>query len=139
MNESGFAAISAVAAVTAQRRRTRAEADRVVAEFERSGMERREFCAAHGLSVHTLDAWRRRSAKIRANGAMIPVELVEGRAAATAAMRGAARRYSVQQAHDTRDSHGAFRVQLAGGRRIEVDAGFDAAELKRLIAALEAA
>jgi len=113
---ASFAAVSGVAAVTAQRRRRRAEADRLVAEFERSGMERKESCASHGLSVHTLDAWRRRSAKIRADGAMIPVELVDGGAAT-----------------------GAFRVQLAGGRRIEVDAGFDAAELKRLIAALEAA
>lgn len=52
----------------------------------------------------------------------MPVELVDGRGV------GAARGV---------DSGGAFRVLLGGGRRVEVDAGFDAAELKRLITALE--
>ena len=40
-------------------RRSRAEIERLVSEFEQSGLGRKEFSAAHGLSVHTLDAWRR--------------------------------------------------------------------------------
>ena len=45
------------------RRRSRAEADRLVSEFGQSGLGRKEFSAAHGLSVHTLDAWRKRVAQ----------------------------------------------------------------------------
>src|SRR5271157_1732317 len=114
------------AAVTGRHRRSRAEADRLVTEFERSGMGRKAFCLAHGVSLHTLDYYRRQRGKSgsRAAGSILPVELVDGRTAVAAAPM---------------DSRGAFRVVLGGGRRIEVDAGFDAAELKRLIAALEAA
>ena len=43
-------------------RRKRAEADAIVEAFERSGQSRREFCAATGLSPHTLDYYRRRRA-----------------------------------------------------------------------------
>ena len=38
-------------------RRSRAEVERVVSEYKQSGLGRKEFCAAHGLSMHTLDAW----------------------------------------------------------------------------------
>jgi hypothetical protein len=37
------------------------------------------------------------------------------------------------------DRSGQFRVVLADGLRIEIDPGFDAAELRRLIAALDSA
>jgi hypothetical protein len=112
--------------VSVRRRRSRAEADRLVVEFERSGMGRKAFCVAHGVSLHTLDYYRRQRCKSgsRAAGSILPVELVDGRAAAAAAPM---------------DSRSAFRVQLACGRRIEVDTGLDATELIRLIAALEAA
>ena len=88
-------------------------------------MKRRAFFLAHGVSLHALDYYRQQRCKSgsRASGPILPVELVDGRAAVAAAPL---------------DSHGAFRILLTGGRRIEVDAGFDAAELKRLIAALEA-
>lgn len=33
---------------------------RRIAACERSGMSRRSWCAAHGVSVNTLDYWRRR-------------------------------------------------------------------------------
>ncbi len=42
------------------RRRSRADAERLVAQFERSGLGRRVFCAARSISVNTLDYWRRR-------------------------------------------------------------------------------
>ena len=35
------------------------------------------------------------------------------------------------------ERHGQFRIVLADGLRVEVDPGFDAAELRRLIAALD--
>ena len=101
------------------RRRSRAEADRLVSEFERSGLRRKEFCAARGLAVHTLDAWRRRVAQSQADEKIVPVEIVadRGRPASEA-------------------WNGQFRIVLAAGLRIEVEPGFDAAELRRLIAAL---
>src|SRR5438309_2179842 len=40
--------------------RSRAEVDRLVAEFEASGLTRQEFCTKHGLSLVTLDRYRKR-------------------------------------------------------------------------------
>lgn len=108
------------------RRRSRAEAEGVVSEFERSGLRRKEFCAAHGLSVHTLDAWRRRRAQSGSDEEIVPVEIVADRAA----------RGDSTQAGSVGRS-GQFRVVLAQGIAIEVEPGFDAAELRRLIAALD--
>ena len=105
--------------VRLSRRRNRAEADRLVFEFERSGMRRKEFCAAHGLAVHTLDAWRRRRAQDGRGERIVPVEIVEDRG------RPASEAWN-----------GQFRIVLAEGLRIEIERGFDAAELRRLIAAL---
>ena len=59
------------------RRRSRAEGQRPISEFERSGLRRKEFCAAHGLSMHTLDAWRRRIAGSGSDEKIVPVEIVE--------------------------------------------------------------
>jgi hypothetical protein len=57
---------------------------------------------------------------------MVPVEIVETRGARTGSMRAG----SMVQS-------GPFRVVLADGLRVEVEAGFDAAELRRLLAALD--
>lgn len=108
------------------RRRSRAEADRLVSEFAQSGLGRKEFSAAHGLSVHTLDAWRKRVTQSGAPAKIVPVEIVADRAVPISSMRTA-----------NKKSSGQFRVVLAQGLRIEVDPGFDAAELRRLIAALD--
>ena len=59
------------------RRRSRAEVERLVSEFEQSGLGRKEFSVAHGLSVHTLDAWRRRMALSGSREEIVPVEIVE--------------------------------------------------------------
>jgi hypothetical protein len=74
--------------------------------------------------VHTLDAWRRRVAGSRDE--IVPVEIVEG----SAARQGSVRAVSMEQRTQ-------FRVVLAHGLAIEVEQGFDAAELRRLIAALD--
>jgi len=108
------------------RRRSRAEAERLVSEFEQSGLKRKEFCAARGLSVHTLDAWRKRIAQSGSQEEIVPVEIVEDRRASMGAMpAGSATR------------NGQFRVVLDRGLRIEVEPGFDAGALRRLIAALD--
>lgn len=112
--------------VAVLRRRSRAEAERLVSEFEQSGLRRKEFCAAHGLSVHTLDVWRRRIAQSGCGEKLVPVEIVaDGAASVGPLVAGSMAR------------NGQFRVVLPQGLRIEIDPGFDASELRRLIAALE--
>jgi hypothetical protein len=82
------------------------------------------------LSVHTLDAWRRRVAQPESHDKLheeiVPVEIVAERAAAIDSMRTASMK-----------SSGQFRVMLACGLRIEVEPDFNAMELRRLIAALD--
>ncbi|MGD0942137.1 MAG: hypothetical protein ABR905_20785 [Terracidiphilus sp.] len=107
------------------RRRSEAEAERLVAEFERSGLSRKEFSAAHGLSVHTLDAWRTRVKRLRGAERIVPVELVEGGDWGREVTFSRAKRQG-----------GQLRVVLPQGLRIEVETGFDAAELRRLVVAL---
>jgi hypothetical protein len=109
-----------------RRRRSQAEGTRLVSEFKQSGLGRKEFCAARGLNVHTLDAWRKRVEQSECREEIVPVEIVErsaghrdSRPAASAAL------------------NGQFRVVLADGLRIEVEAGFDASELRRLVKALD--
>ena len=110
--------------VTGKRRRNWADVARLVCEFEQSGLGRKEFSAAHGLSVHTLDAWRRRVAG--SQDEIVPVEIVE----VSATRQGPMRAGSMERS-------GQFRVVLAHGLGIEVEQGFDAGELRRLIAALD--
>ena len=109
-----------------KRRLNRAEAERLVSEFEQSGLRRKEFCEAHGLNVFTLDAWRKRIAQSKTEQKIVPVEIVEDDAVLRSARQTASTGWS-----------GQFRIVLSRGLRIEVEAGFDAAELRRLVAALD--
>ena len=113
-------------AVTGFRRRSRAEAARLISEFEQNELRRREFCVVYGLSEHTLDAWRKRIALCESEKKIVPVEIVEDRRAATNSRPTA-----------STAPNGQFRVVLAGGLRVEVESGFDAFELRRLIVALD--
>ena len=106
-------------------RRSRSEADRLVLEFERSGMTRTAFCRTHGVSAHTLDYYRRmRRGKMDATARLVPVELVAGCGGESPA---------AGPSH-----HARLRVELRNGRQIVVEEGFSAALLKSVVAALEA-
>jgi transposase-like protein len=110
-----------------RRRRSREEAERLVWEYERSGMTRGAFCRQHGLSVATLDKYRQRC---RPNGPadadavrprrssvrLVAVDLVD-RVAVSSGLSGEATLF----------------VELDGGRRIGVAAGFNAATSRPLI------
>jgi hypothetical protein len=111
-----------------RRRRSRAEVAELVAAFERSGLNQREYCRQHRLSFSTL----KRYSKGKVDGSrglslqgrcstpavsLIPVEVVD--------------RAVVQEASQT-----ALYVELSGGLRIGVGAGFDAVTLRRLMVAL---
>jgi hypothetical protein len=113
-------------AVVGRRRRSPAEAEALVAEFEASGLLREAFCRQRGLAVGTLDKYRRRVHKGQQSGggSMLPVEVV----------------WSNGQ-NPSRDGarDGVLVVELRGGRRIEVRRGFDAGTLERLLTILDRA
>jgi transposase-like protein len=106
----------------APRRRSREEADRLVVEYEQSGLTRRAFCLQHGLSPASLDNYRKRhgggaaekpagASAIASSVTFVPVELVE---------RSSPHR---QKANDG----ASLYIELVSGRRIGVTTGFDAA------------
>ncbi len=48
-------------AIPVRRRRSRAEAEQLAAEYEASGLSRTEFCRKHAVSLSTLNRhWKRR-------------------------------------------------------------------------------
>jgi hypothetical protein len=105
-----------------RRRRNRAEADALVAEFATSGLKREAFCQQRGMAVGTLDKYRRRAQAGRRSGAMLPVEVVWSTAQKPTSDTG-------------RDC--VLVVELRCGRRIEVSRGFDGETLKRLLTVLD--
>ena len=113
--------------LSAPKRRTRAEVQKLVAGFVSSGMRRSEFCQSRGLSFSTLDRhlkkrlWKRRRKPICSAGRLVPVEL--------------AARKSPKQHEPTC----GLAVMLPGGRRIEVYPDFDTNTFERLVGALERA
>ena len=103
--------------VEVQRRRSRAEAERLVAEYEASGVSQVEFCRKQGLSLATLARYRKRHVQ----GSPVP------------GSRWLA--VEVSGAGPARES--GLAVALPGGRRIEIWRGFDARTLAQLLGVLE--
>ena len=104
-------------AVVKRRSWSQAEAESLVQDFEQSGLSRKAFSSARGVALHTLDYYRARYRTRRAATAaeeLLPVDLI-----------------------GTPSVSGGLRVELANGRRIIVEAGFDVSVLKQLVAALE--
>ena len=103
-----------------RRHRNRAEADRIAAEYEASGLSQAEFCEQRDLPLKTLARYLARFRKRSAEGEhstpqrFVAVEVASPR------------------------SGGELTVLLAGGLRIEVKRGFDILTLRQLVAALEA-
>lgn len=110
-------------ALKIKRRRTRAEIEQLVAEYEASGVGRTAFCRQKGLSLSTLSRYRRRQEQTAGEGA-------EGKRWLAVEVTG-----SAAGAGDERSS--GLAVVLLGGRRIEVGRGFDGDTLKRLLAVVE--
>lgn len=107
----------------ARRRRSRAEAEQLVAEFEASGLSRTEFCRSRRLSLATLARYLKRlqegGAGSASSGRWIAVELAD----AGSGRGGGA------------DS--GLSIALAAGRRIEIGRGFDGQTLVTLLSVLE--
>lgn len=110
-------------AVKIKRRRSRAEIQQLVAEYEASGVGRTTFCQQRGLSLSTLARYRRRQQQ--AGG-----EAAEGNRWLAVEVSGSAAVAGGERAS-------GVAVVLPDGRRIEVGRGFDADTLKRLLAVVE--
>ena len=105
--------------VEVQRRRSRAEAEKVASEYEGSGLSRVEFCRKHGLSLATLARYRKRQAQ----GGAAP-----GNRWVTVEVSGASA---------TLERSSGLAVVLPDGRRIEIGRGFDSRTLVLLLGVLE--
>ena len=105
-------------------RRTREAVQRLVSEFQTSGLRPTEFCRRHGLAPSTLHRnLRKQGVAHRQTGAGIRFVAVKLNGAPGLAKKEAA--------------PAGLEVVLAGGRRIGVGAGFDEATLGRVVHALE--
>ncbi|HVA64812.1 MAG TPA: hypothetical protein VNF74_13890 [Terriglobales bacterium] len=102
-----------------QEKRTKAEADGLVAAYEGSGMTRRKFCAGVGMSPHTLDYYRRQRGRIGAAGAARP------------AAAGEPRWVEVRAEEPRRGA--PLALVLSDGTRIEAPVGFDGETLRRML------
>lgn len=107
--------------VEVRRRRSRAEAEQLVTDYEASGLSRVEFCRKQGLSLATLARYR----KWRAQGEAVPANRLVA--------------VEVSGARSAREGGGSsgLAVALPGGRRIEVGRGFDGYTLVQLLGVLE--
>ena len=113
-------------AVSVRKRRSRVEVEKLVAEYEASGLTRDVFCQQRGLSVAALDKYRRRVQKWARSGGgpLLPVEVVLSTA---------------QGSNCAARSSGVLVVESRSGRRIEVGRGFDAETLQRLLTIVDKA
>lgn len=108
--------------VATQRRRTPAEIEQIAGAFAGSGLTRTEFCRRQHLGLGTLNRYlqgQRREEMDTASGGLVSVE-VAGPKVGTPGAPGC-----------------GLAVMLACGRRVEVETGFDAATLQRLVLLLE--
>jgi hypothetical protein len=107
-----------------RRRRSQAEVEALVTEFEASGLMREAFCQQRGLAVGTLDKYRRRADKGQqsSGGPVLPVEVVWS---------------TSQNANRDAGRDGVLVVELRSGHRIEVRRGFDGGTLERLLTVLD--
>jgi hypothetical protein len=119
MSEAGVVSLK-------RRRRSRAEAAQLVAEYEVSGLTRKSFCLRRGMSLAALDKYRRihRQPTAQAEGSLLPVELLLDLSAASAS-------------GDEPCIH--LWLEFTNGRRIAVGRGFDAPTLERLVSLLDRA
>lgn len=102
------------------RRHTAAEIQQIVSEFKSGELTQEEFCRRQGLTLSTLGRYLRqvRASSEASNPGLVAVELAVKKGAKACGGCG-------------------LSVSVASGRRIVVEAGFDAATLQRLMEVLE--
>ena len=97
--------------------RTAEEVERIIIDFERSGLSRREYCERSGIALPTLD-WYRRRVQAGRNAVNLARVKVEGPARSAAAVGGA---------------KDGFTLTLGNGCRIECSWNFDESQFAKLI------
>lgn len=106
-----------------RRRRSRAEAEQLVAAYEASGLSRVEFCRQQRLSLASLARYRKRqrptSGEAATGNRWLAVE-VSGVSAAAGS-----------------GATSGLAITLPGGQRIEIGRGFDVQTLVQLMGVLE--
>jgi len=105
-----------------RRRRTPAEIQQIVSEFESGDLTQIEFCRRQGLALSTLGRYLRweRASRAASGRGLVAVE------------------FAVKQGGTEPCRGCGLSVMVASGRRIVVEADFDAASLQRLVQVLEA-
>jgi transcriptional regulator with XRE-family HTH domain len=101
-----------------RRYRSRSDAAQLAAEFEASGLTRREFCQRHDVSLNALARYLKRYRQ-------------------QSAPRNETPRWLAVELADPSTPWSGLSVVLGAGRRIEVGRGFDPATLEQLLRALE--
>jgi hypothetical protein len=99
--------------------RSREAAEELVREFEASGLSRKQFCEQRGLSLGTLDLYRKRH-RLAKGGAEPKGRLVR-----------------VKLSGERPRSGSGLQLVLSGGLRVEVGESFDEETLKRLLFVIE--
>jgi hypothetical protein len=105
-----------------RRRRTRAEVERLVAEFHRSGTTQKQFCLNHRLALSTLQRYLHiepKKQKAPAQSKLVAVEVANS-----------------SRLRDPEVSCGLALV-WTDGRKLEVHRGFDGVTLQRLLDVLD--
>jgi hypothetical protein len=101
-----------------RRHRSRAEADRIAAEYEASELSQEQFCQQRGLPLKTLSRYVTRYRKQNPGS-------------------NSTRRLVKVEVAGASGCGGELSVLLSSGLRIEVKRGFDAGTLRQLVAVLE--
>ena len=114
--------------VSGRKRRSSAEIQRLVTEFQSSGLRQNEFCRNHGLALSSLQ--RQLKKRSRDQG-----EVKEGSGLVAVELAGKERAGKDRSSR----SSSALEIVLCGGRRIEVRPGFDSKTLEQLLGVLERA
>ena len=97
--------------------RSAAEVEKIVVDFERSGLNRREYCELRGIALPTLDWYRRRVCATGSSPNLVPVRIKKS----AAPMLG------------TGKAESSFTLVLGNGCRVETGWNFSDENLKRLI------
>jgi hypothetical protein len=104
-----------------RRRRTPAEIQQIISEFKSGDLTQIEFCRRQGLTLSTLGRYlsQKRASSEASNRGLVAVE------------------FAVKKGGGEPSGGCGLSVSVASGRRIVVEAGFDAATLQRLVQVLE--
>lgn len=109
---------------------------RVLRQWRRSGLSVREFCADQGLSEASLYWWRRTLDQKDAQATrLVPVRVIPE--AADVADRDRPALAVPGAAADASAAPSGLELIVAGGLRLRIGPGFDAATLRRVLAILQ--